>query len=108
MPTANYAVSGSATKLLTGQAVPRIVAPKSTDTCTTSSVVVYTADDGGNYDNCAKVSVVINAANATLPATATMAALPVCYGSIQGVGSVTMLNSYGNPNPSVELSLIHI
>ena len=69
MPTAKYAVSGSATLKITGQALPRILAPKSADTCTTSSVQVYTADDGGNYDNCGKVSVVINATNATLPAT---------------------------------------
>ena len=61
MSTAEYAVSGSATRNGTGGAVPRIMAPATVDTCTTSSIQIYTADDTGNYENCAKVSVVIHA-----------------------------------------------
>ena len=101
MPTAKYAVSGSATLKLSGAALPRVVAPSSADTCTTNSIQVYTADDGGNYENCAKVSVVINATNATLPQTVTQSQIEAAinnpgasaWGNFNGILGMTVNGS---------------
>lgn len=59
MADANYSVAGTATLNASSTAVPRIIAPAAVSGFSSSNCQVRTADDIGNYNDCAAVCVAI-------------------------------------------------